>query len=41
VGCRLAEILPLSLEQRVSLLEAEEPLARLERLNGLMRKVSG
>jgi uncharacterized protein len=41
VGCRLAEILPLSLEDRVSLLEAEQPLTRLARLNGLMRKVSG
>jgi len=41
VGCRLAEILPLSLEDRVSLLEDEEPLARLARLNGLMRKVPG
>jgi hypothetical protein len=31
----------LNLEDRVSLLEAEGPLARLARLNGLMRKVSG
>jgi Lon protease-like protein len=40
VGCRLAEILPLSLADRISLLEAEEPLARLARLSGLVRKVS-
>jgi Lon protease-like protein len=41
VGCRLAEILPLSLTDRVSLLEVEEPLARLARLDALLRKVSG
>jgi Lon protease-like protein len=41
VGYRLAEILPLSLEDRVGLLEAEDPLARLAQLHGLMRKVSG
>jgi Lon protease-like protein len=41
VGCRLAEILPLSLEDKVSLLEADEPVTRLVRLGGLMRRVSG
>jgi Lon protease-like protein len=41
VGCRLAEILPLSLEDKVRLLEADGPLARLVQLGGLMRKVSG
>jgi Lon protease-like protein len=41
VGCRLAEILPLSLEDRLGLLDTEEPLVRLERVGQLMRKVSG
>jgi uncharacterized protein len=40
VGCRLAEILPLSLEDRLELLQTEEPLVRLERVGQLMRKVS-
>jgi uncharacterized protein len=40
VGCRLAEILPLSLEDRLGLLETEEPLVRLERVGQLMSKVS-
>lgn len=41
VGCRLAEILPLSLDDKVSLLQTDEPARRLERLSELMRKVSG
>lgn len=41
VGCRLAEILPVSLEDKISLLETDEPLRRLDRLSELMRKVSG
>jgi hypothetical protein len=41
VGCRLAEILPLELPDKLSLLEADEPLARLERVGRLIRKVSG
>ena len=41
VGCRLAEILPLELGDKISLLATEEPLARLERLELLMRRVSG
>ena len=41
VSCRLAEILPLSLEDRLGLLETDEPLVRLERVGLLMRKVSG
>jgi uncharacterized protein len=41
VGCRLAEILPLELDDKLSLLGADEPLARLERMEQLMRRVSG
>jgi uncharacterized protein len=41
VGCRLAEILPLDLDDKLSLLETDEPLARLEKLGQLIRKVSG
>ena len=41
VGCRLAEILPLSLDDKLSLLETGEPVGRLDRLSELMRKVSG
>jgi Lon protease-like protein len=38
VGCRLAEILPVSLSERQYCLELEDPLARLARLNPLIRK---
>jgi uncharacterized protein len=38
VGYRLAEILPLSLDDKLSLLALEEPLGRLERLAELMRR---
>lgn len=41
VGYRLAEILPLELEDKLSLLALEEPLGRLEQLGGLMRRVVG
>jgi Lon protease-like protein len=41
VGYRLAEILPLSLDDKLGLLELDEPLARLERLSRLMRRVAG
>jgi hypothetical protein len=41
VGCRLAEILPLDVDDKLSLLEADEPLARLEKVGQLIRKVSG
>ncbi|HEX7081055.1 MAG TPA: LON peptidase substrate-binding domain-containing protein [Gammaproteobacteria bacterium] len=34
VGYRLAEVLPLSLEDRQACLEMEDPLARLEKLSG-------
>jgi len=39
VGCRLAEILPISLSDKIGLLELDEPLARLARLNLLVRRV--
>lgn len=41
VGCRLAEILPLGLADKLSLLELDEPLERLARLHRLVRKVPG
>ena len=41
VGCRLAEILPLELNEKLSLLEVDEPLTRLEMVGRLMRRVSG
>jgi uncharacterized protein len=41
VGNRLAEILPLELDDKLSLLGADEPLTRLERVGQLMRRVSG
>ncbi len=41
VGCRLAEILPLELDDKLSLLQADEPLTRLEMVGRLMRRVSG
>ena len=40
VGCRLAEILPVSAADKVGLLELDEPLARLARLNQIVRRVS-
>ncbi len=39
VGCRLAEILPISLSEKQSCLELDDPIARLARLNPLIRKV--
>jgi Lon protease-like protein len=39
VGGRLAEILPVSLADKLSLLELDEPLERLARLNQLVRRV--
>jgi uncharacterized protein len=36
VGCRLAALLPLPLTERQSLLEIADPIARLERLHGLL-----
>jgi len=41
VGCRLAEILPLSLADKLSLLELDEPLVRLARLNRIVRRAPG
>ena len=38
VGCRLAEILPISLSEKQYCLELDDPLARLARLNPLIRK---
>lgn len=37
VGCRIAEILPLSLPEKQECLELDEPIARLARLNPLIR----
>jgi len=37
VGCRLAEILPVELDEKQSWLELEDPLARLASLNALIR----
>jgi Lon protease-like protein len=39
VSARLAEILPVSAADKVSLLELDEPLARLARLNRIVRRV--
>jgi uncharacterized protein len=39
VSCRLAEILPVSPTEKLGLLELDEPLARLARLNRLVRRV--
>lgn len=39
VGCRLAEVLPLSLNDKQALLEMKDPLVRLERLSPLIRRV--
>lgn len=38
VGCRLAEILPISLAEKQYCLELDDPIARLARLNPLIRK---
>ncbi|HET9391587.1 MAG TPA: LON peptidase substrate-binding domain-containing protein [Steroidobacteraceae bacterium] len=38
VGCRLAEILPLSLSEKQYCLELQDPLARLGRLSPLIRR---
>ncbi|HZO21912.1 MAG TPA: LON peptidase substrate-binding domain-containing protein [Steroidobacteraceae bacterium] len=38
VGCRLAEILPLSLTEKQYCLELQDPLARLARLSPLIRR---
>jgi uncharacterized protein len=40
VGCRWAEILPLSLADRLGLLELEDPLVRLSKLSPLVRRVA-
>ncbi len=39
VGCRLAELLPLSLGQKQQLLQLNDPLERLERLHALLKKM--
>lgn len=39
VSARLAEILPVSAADKVSLLELDEPIARLARLNRIVRRV--
>jgi Lon protease-like protein len=39
VSCRLAEILPLSLSDRLGLLELDDPLVRLSKLSPLVRRV--
>jgi Lon protease-like protein len=38
VGCRLAEILPIALPEKQSCLELDDPVARLARLNPLIRR---
>lgn len=38
VGARLAELLPLSLEDKQALLEMDDPVARLERIAPLVRR---
>jgi uncharacterized protein len=40
VSCRLAEILPLSLSDRLGLLELDDPLVRLSKLSPLVRRVT-
>ena len=40
VSCRLAEILPLSLSDRLGLLELADPLVRLSKLSPLVRRVA-
>jgi len=39
VGCRLAELLPLPLNQKQSLLQLTDPLQRLEQLHQLLKKL--
>ncbi|MGH8210901.1 MAG: LON peptidase substrate-binding domain-containing protein [Steroidobacteraceae bacterium] len=41
VGCRLTEILPFSATDKLGLLELDEPLARLTRLNRIVRRGPG
>ena len=38
VGCRLAEILPLSLTEKLDLLELDDPIARLAKLGPVIRR---
>lgn len=38
VGCRLAEILPIALSEKQFCLELDDPIARLARLNPLIRR---
>lgn len=38
VGCRLAEILPIALSEKQYCLELDDPVARLARLNPLIRR---
>jgi uncharacterized protein len=38
VGCRLAEILPIALSEKQYCLELDDPIARLARLNPLIRR---
>jgi hypothetical protein len=38
VGCRLAELLPMSLNDKQACLEIEDPLARLARLSPMIRR---
>jgi Lon protease-like protein len=40
VSCRLAEILPLSLSDRLGLLELDDPLVRLSKLSPFVRRVA-
>jgi Lon protease-like protein len=40
VSCRLAEILPLSLSDRLGLLELDDPLVRLAKLSPFVRRVA-
>lgn len=39
VGCRLAELLPVELEQRQSLLEIDDPIIRLTQLQSVIDKI--
>jgi uncharacterized protein len=38
VGCRLAEILPFGLADKISLLEMDQPIARLDRIGQVMQR---
>lgn len=40
VGCRLCELLPIPMEQKLHLLQLTEPIQRLERLRVLMEKLN-